>query len=221
MQDKPPLTAQHKKDRFDMELKHVTWTEEWQTVIFSDEKKFNLDGPDGYKYYWHSADSSKVTFSKRVQGGGSVMIWIGFSYQVKTPAVFIHETMNSEFYVKVLRKNLLPLGRSIMNENFIFQQDNAPCHRAKNTIEWFEKVGIDVLEWPARSPDLNPVENLFGMLALAVYGSGKQYSSTNELKISIERAWSMIPESALKNLIDSMQKRMLAVLKSSGDSINY
>lgn len=79
MKGSPVLTPAHKADRFNFSLKHVTWGEKWNQVVFSDEKKFNLDCPDGYHYYWHDIRTDEVTFSRRVMGGGGVMVWAGFS----------------------------------------------------------------------------------------------------------------------------------------------
>ena len=54
---------------------HQTWTSEWQSAFFSDEKKFNLDDPDGFQYYWADKSMPPEPFSKRQSGGGSIMIW--------------------------------------------------------------------------------------------------------------------------------------------------
>jgi IS30 family transposase len=51
MQSKPPLTPTHRQNRLNFAINYVRWKEEWHNVIFSDEKKFNLDGPDGFHYY--------------------------------------------------------------------------------------------------------------------------------------------------------------------------
>ena len=51
---KPRLTKKHKEARLDWANKHMHWKTKWTKTIFSDEKKFNLDGPDGYRYYWHN-----------------------------------------------------------------------------------------------------------------------------------------------------------------------
>ena len=75
----PAVTDDHKKTRVALATEYVTWTaQNWEKVIFSDEKNFNLDGPDGFQYYWHDISKEKQLFSKRQNGGGSVMVWGAF-----------------------------------------------------------------------------------------------------------------------------------------------
>ncbi len=221
MQGKPPLSKVHQDARFMFALHHVRWVTEWRKVVFSDEKKFNLDGPDGFHHYWHDLRKDELTFSKRVQGGGGVMIWCCFSREGKSSVHFVDSCMNSESYTRLLSAALIPYTESKFDGNYIFQQDNAPCHRAKNTQIWFEMNGIDVMSWPSRSPDLNPIENLWGMLARIVYEGGKQYNSISDLKSSIISSWERITTEYLENLIDSMPKRMDAVLNSRGGPTKY
>nr|CCA26117.1 PREDICTED: similar to predicted protein putative [Albugo laibachii Nc14] len=67
-------------------------------------------------------------------------------------------------------------------EKMQFQQDGASCHRARDTIVFFKDQGVIVVEHPALSPELNPIENLWGVLARAVYRDGHQFMSKNDLK---------------------------------------
>ncbi|CAF4303451.1 unnamed protein product, partial [Rotaria magnacalcarata] len=58
----------------------MTWNNEWHKAVWPDEKKINLDGPDGFSYYWHDLRKEEEIFSTRSLGGGSVMIWASFGW---------------------------------------------------------------------------------------------------------------------------------------------
>ncbi len=76
--------------------------EKWWTVVWSDEKKFNLDGQDGVQYYWADLRKERELFSKNAHGGGSVMVWAGFSWDGATDIVFIDGRLDSAGYREVL-----------------------------------------------------------------------------------------------------------------------
>jgi len=161
MKKKPPLKKEHKDARLRFAREPMTWDEEWDQVLFSDEKKFNFDGPDGWRYYWHDLRKEPRTFFSRAQGGGSVMIWAAaFGSRGKTEIVFCIGTQNSSKYQEMLSVSLVPFGPVIGGRNWLFQQDNASIHSSKPTKEWLQVNGINVMEWPSRSPCLNPIENL-------------------------------------------------------------
>ena len=68
----------------------MSWSSEWTSVVFTDEKKFNLDGPDGYQYYWHCLGNEEETYSTRQMGGGSLMVWLAVGYGGRTNLVFLN-----------------------------------------------------------------------------------------------------------------------------------
>ncbi len=218
---KPKLEPKHIKARLTWGEFLVSWTTMWPTVLFSDEKKFNLDGPDGCQYYWRDLRKEPQYFSKRVQGGGSVMVWAAFGYNGKTAIAFLDGRQDAAAYQEVLQECLLPNGRRIGGRDWIFKQDNAPIHTARTTKEWFRQHGVRVLDWPARSPDLNPIENLWGSLVRLVYAGGRQYDTVAELRLAIEATWDQIQLSELQKLVDSMPKRMVQLLKRNGNTIDY
>ena len=89
--------------------KKITWKKEkLETVMFSDEKKFNLDEPDDSQYYWHELRKKKQLFSKRSFGEISVMVWGTFSASGKADLVVMEAKQNSALYIKCDGKKSLP-----------------------------------------------------------------------------------------------------------------
>jgi transposase len=218
---KPKLTPEHKINRLDFARRTMTWNQEWQNIIFSDEKKFNLDGPDGFHHYWHDLRKNERVFSRRAQGGGSVMVWAGFTSKAKTEICFVDTRLNSSGYCRLLNNHLLNFMSQYPDQDLIFQQDNAPCHRAISTMEWLEERGISTLPWPPLSPDLNPIENLWGLLCRDVYAGGRQFSSINELKAQILLSWENMQLKTLQTLINSMPSRIFQTILKNGASTDY
>ncbi|GMF44980.1 unnamed protein product [Phytophthora fragariaefolia] len=100
--------------------------------------------------------------------------------------------------------------------DYIYQQDNAAIHTSMETRDFFDEQGIQVLDWPARSPDLNPIENLWALMARKVYPNGRQYASVPELTAAILDAWNSIDMSTLEKLIEPMPRRCFEVIEKKG-----
>ncbi|KAI8123499.1 Transposable element Tc3 transposase [Lucilia cuprina] len=221
---KPMLKNHHKENRLKFARKYMKWGDEWKRVIFSDEKKFNLDGPDSYSCYWHDLRSNDVRMSKRNFGGGSVMVWAAFSAAGKSKICFVPTKMNSQIYNKLLEDALIPFMDEKMEEDCIFQQDNAAIHVSKQSKAWFNEHSIPLLDWPACSPDLNPMENLWGYMARKVYANNAQNESimtVAELKLKIKQVWEEIDADLLKKLVESMPDRIFEVIHNKGSSTHY
>ena len=107
----------------------VSWTlGKWMTIIFSDE----------IQCYWHDLRKEEQAFSKRLFGGGSVMIWGVFSSNGKAELVVMKGRQNAQKYVEVLETSLRPFGKVHHGQDFILHQDNASIHTTKVTIAWFD-----------------------------------------------------------------------------------
>ncbi|KAF0748806.1 hypothetical protein AaE_007242 [Aphanomyces astaci] len=177
----PRLTSAHKKARVEWAKSHVDLGLGWNQVVFSDEKKFNLDGPDGLQYYWHDLRKDEQTFLSRQNGGGGVMIWAGFSSQGRTEVAVLQGRQDSYAYCDTVANYLLPFVHAHHPDGFVFQQDNASIHASQETRAILAEHNVPLLSWPALSPDLNPIENVWGCLARKVYANGRQFGSVQEL----------------------------------------
>lgn len=221
---KPLLKATHKLARLAFAREHMSWDNEWLRVIFSDEKKFNLDGPDCCAYYWHGLQDEEDPKPSRNFGGGSVMIWGAFSSRGTAQVCFLPPKTNSEIYTEMLEIALLPFVELLMDEEVVFQQDNATIHTARHTREWLADRYIPVLTWPACSPDLNPIENLWAILARRVYGKPSEkrtFTTTQELKQKIVEEWAKLDLSLLNSLSSSMPNRIFEVIAKNGGPTKY
>ena len=97
------ITARHISQRVDWARERVTWTlSKWNKFFFSDEKKFNCDGPDGWSSYWHHTGDQERVFQKRQNGGPSLMTWACFSFYGKPQIVFTDGRQTAKIYVETL-----------------------------------------------------------------------------------------------------------------------
>ncbi|KAG3063042.1 hypothetical protein PI124_g23223 [Phytophthora idaei] len=88
-------------------------------------------------------------------------------------------------------------------------------------MEFLEEQGVEVLKWTPRSPDLNPIENLWSILTRCVYKNGRQFNSLAELRAAIEYAWESIEPKIIRSLIDSMPRRCQEIIEKNGNKTHY
>lgn len=108
-----------------------------------------------------------------------------------------------------------------MPVSWVYQQENATIHMSGAARSWFSEHGVPLMDWPSRSPYLNPMENIWGWLARALYANNRQFSSLKDLTNCVIDEWGKLPHEFIKKLIESMKNRNVEVLKRQRLTTNY
>jgi hypothetical protein len=156
-------------------------------------------------------------------GGGSIMIWGCMTWEGIGYATKIDGRMDGDLYLQILKDELLNTLQyhSLNPPDIIFQQDNDPKHTCKKVKEWLGEQDFRTMVWPAQSPDLNPIEHLWGYLKRRLAEYEHPSSGIHELWERTEVEWEKISVAECRGLIESMPRRVQAVLKAKGGYTKY
>lgn len=147
------------------------------------------------------------------------MVWGMISSEGVGPLVRIYGRVNAETYKQLLQQHVIESLRLSPNQPSIFMQDNAPCHKAKKVISYLEEEEIRVMDWPAQSPDLNPIENVWKMIGERAQTRNPQ--NQNHLWDLLKEEWEKINPEFCKKLIQSCGRRCSEVIKNKGMFTKY
>lgn len=221
------LKPSHRRARLQFARDHRHWrAPEWGQVLWSDESRINIDGPDGAGYCLRERGAELT--DRDVQGvvkhgGGGIMIWGCISSEGVGKVCPLEGHVNTDKYLQVCGPNIL---RSIWarwgleHHKCIFQQDNASCHVSKKAIDWFKRERMELMKWPAQSPDLNPIEHLWADLKKRVYKRPRPPNLAVHWQ-NIYEEWCLTPPETCRALVESMPRRMEAVIRASGGYTKY
>ena len=150
------------------------------------------------------------------------MFWGSFSGTTKGPKVFWEKDWGS-INQKIYCERIVPLidGWFRMNPHLSLMQDGAPGHAAKTTIQELIEQGIRVIQWPAYSPDLNPIDTVWDEMKNWIQDNYGEKFSYDELRGAVDAAWEHISTEFLNDLVDSMQARCEAVIRANGMHTEY
>ena len=201
--------------------------DEYQVVLFSDEKFFTIEQVMNKQNnrIW-SSDPFCIPKSTRnitrKQGAPGVMVWAGVTADGKTPLVFINQgvKINAEVYMnQVLESVVKPWAQEhFSGRNWIFQQDSAPSHKAKKVQQWCRDEFPEIIssdEWPSYSPDLNPLDySIWGILEAKV--CSKSYNNIESLKQAIKEEWDKIRQEFVRTSIEKFPQKLDACIRANG-----
>jgi len=224
---KPAISAKNRKERLAWCREHEDWTlEDWSRVIWSDETKVRRFNSDGLEWSWvrdPSELSERTVRQSRKFGGGGVTIWGCITYEGPGFMCKIAGNMDAATYVSILDDELMQTIEYFGWEpsEIIFQQDNDSKHTSKLAKDWFASSDIVVMEWPAQSPDLNPIEHIWALLKKKIGQRPQPPSGIVHLWEIVQETWDQIAVEDCRAVIESMPRRVAAVIKAKGGWSKY
>ena len=233
--EKPKKTLLSKanvKKRLAWCKKYRDWTvDDWKRVIWTDETKINRFNSDGRQWAWIRSGERLQNHHVKLtvkHGGGSIMLWSAITYAGVGWMCKIDGNMDKTLYKEILEDELeQTIAYAIeelgfKREQVIFQQDNDPKHSSNLVKEYLKDQSYQILEWPAQSPDLNPIENMWALLKRRLNQYETATKGMNELYERVSEVWydQMKPEECQK-VIESMPRRIAAVSKAKGYWTKY
>jgi transposase len=149
------------------------------------------------------------------------MLWAGISVTERTDLHIVQGNMNSLYYrANVLQAIVLPL-RNRVGDRFVLMDDNARPHRARIITTFLEDNNIQRIEWPAMSPDLNPIENIWAMLNTRLRNRIHAVTNVATLTAALQEEWNNIPQMVIRNTVVSMRRRCLECVNLNGAFTHY
>ncbi|GFX83600.1 transposable element Tcb1 transposase [Trichonephila clavipes] len=193
-----PLTRQHRTARLQWCREHHNWTEQdWTCVLFSDESRFSLSSDCRRQLIWR--ESGTAYRPENIQEKDryptcSIMVWANIRINGRTHLhVVANGTMTGQRYIDEV---LLP-------------------------HDCLDSEGIQRLVWPARSPDLIPIENVWDALGRQVAGRNYPPTNKNTLIRALTEEWDKLPQQLVDNVVQSMVRRVECCITLHGGHIPY
>ena len=219
---KPLITKTNRQKRLIWASEHLHWTPaQWRRVMWTDESPYVLRY-DGKVRVWRMHNERYETRCTKatVKHDKKINVWGAFAAHGVGILHRIHGIMVKEMYHDILGNVMLPSADILFGrENYIFQQDNDPKHTANINKAFIVDNQIPTFDWPAQSPDLNPIENVWSILDQKC--KDRRPNNEDELFQELQHAWNNLPVDLLTELVDSMPHRCAQVIAAKGGPNKY
>lgn len=213
---KPLLSEVHRAKRLEWAKIHQEFN--WDRVIFTDESTFQ-QFPTRRKA-WQFIERKKIC--RTVKHPAKVHVWGCFSASGFGKLICFQRNLDASFMCKIYERGLLASASEFFSEgnlDWFLQEDNDPKHRSILAKKWKTENNVKVIPWPSYSPDQNPIENVWRLMKINI--GKKKIKSVQGLKGAITKEWNRLPPELAVKLVDSMKRRVTALIDSNGDYTMY
>lgn len=219
------LGNEHKQARVIFALNNIL-RENWNSVVYTDEKVFQSCFTGNIRVYRPRGKRFNEEFVHNSEKSGrfSVNVWAWLSFRGLGVCWIVNERFNAITYRNILENIMLPsVSEHFPDQNFIYQQDNCPVHNAAIITEWFERQNIERLMWPAKSPDINILENVWGLMTKKIYKVNFRPNTRDELINFIGETWDELANdiNLIRNLYASIPNRLNKIIENNGAMTKY
>lgn len=219
---KPYISPRNRVRRLAWANQHQNWTvRQWKKVLWSDESPFVLQYR-GRKRVWrlHNERYRVRCMQATIKYDKKINVWGCFAYGGVGHLYRVKGILVKEKYLRILKLHMRPSARNLFGRRrFIFQHDNDPKHTAHIVRDHLARRTFQTMQWPAQSPDINPIENLWSELDRTL--STRKPRNEDELFHILQQGWQALSARYIHHLIRSMPRRCQAVIRSGGMPTSY
>ncbi|CAJ0595382.1 unnamed protein product [Cylicocyclus nassatus] len=211
------IRDENKAKRMDFCIDMIAEGEQFLDCVFTDESTFQLGCSTKYAYVEEGKASARLR--SRAKHPAKLHVWGGISSKGTTSLAIFKGTvrMDSRLYCEILEECYLGFSRRAYYGTARLVQDNAPAHKSAYTMGRLRQWGVKTVDWPAESPDLNPIELVWG--SMKGYISRQNIRKLDELESAIRTYWSTLTPEVCQRYIKGIQWRMPAVVSAQGGNI--
>jgi len=220
---RPMISDKNRKSRLDFAKKYISMPMDfWKKVLWSDESLFPMMNNKRVQRIWkkrsEGLNKKNIRPTETLKRCYRMGVCLGFG---RRESGRNHRKMDAPYYVnKILAKYLCQSAEKLeIRGNFVFQSDNDPKHTSRLAKKWLSEHVVEVLEWPAQSPDLNIIEHLWDHLDRNVDKSKR--TSLQTFRTALFETWRNIDHKTIDRLIESIPKRLQAVIDAKGGNTTY